>query len=351
MEIKKAKGKERKLLIVYIIQILRIHSDEIHPLSQQNILDLLASEYGMTVDRKSVRRNLLRLQNAGLPVFCRKAERYTKGRKESISLDWYWQHVFSETDIRTLQDALYFSRLPQQKVRALAEKLDGFRSRYFQEGRSPIRNLPHPDFLETVEKQKPFVALLAAALQEKKKVSFYYDHFEADGKWHHDRSQSGEDRLHKVNPYAILSADGMYFLLGNEDGEEAVQIYRVLRMSSLTVLDEGARPQKSLRPLENGLYPAQYMTVHSRPFLGGPETCTMDIAPEALTGLIEDFGKKARILSATASTIQVEVEASLSMAAAWAFIHGDKARVTSPPALVKYMRETAAAVSRLYGGT
>lgn len=341
----------KKLLIVYIIQILRIHSDEAHPLSQQRILDLLQSEYGMTVDRKSVRRNLLRLQQADLPVFFREAERYTHGRKEAIRLDWYWKHVFSETDIRILQDALYFSRLPQQKVRALAEKLDGFRSRYFQEGKSIVRNLPHPDFQEMVEKQKPQAQLLTEAVRDKKKVTFYYDHFEADGKWHHDRNQSGEDRRHKVNPYAVFSADGMYFLLGNDDSEEAVQIYRVSRMSSVEILSDDVRPQRSVRALENGISPGQYVAVRSRPFLGAPEICRFDAAPEALTELAEDFGKKMHILSATASTVQVEVEASLSMAAAWALIHGDKVRVTGPPVLVKYMKETAAALSRLYGGS
>lgn len=351
MEDGKDKEQGKKLLIVYIIEILRAHSDEAHPLSQQRILEILETEYGMTVDRKSVRRNLLRLQKAGMHVMCREAERVTNGRKESISLDWYWQHELSEPDIRTLLDALYFSRFSQQRVRQLAEKIDGFRSRYFQEEKRPLRNLPQPDFQDMVEKQKPQVDLLSAAVRDKRKIRFYYNHYEADGKWHHDRSRSGEERFHKVNPYAVLSADGMYFLIGNDDGEEVVRIYRVSRMDGLVVTEETARPQKSVPALENGLYPAQHIAVRSWPFIGAPEICRVDVDPSVLTELMEDFGRKVHILSATASTIQAEVEANFSHLAAWAFLHGSKVRVTGPPRLVKHMKDTAAALHRLYGGT
>lgn len=57
----------KKMLALNLLELLRKYSDENHRLSQQELLRLLESEYGMTADRKSVRRNLLELQSAGYP--------------------------------------------------------------------------------------------------------------------------------------------------------------------------------------------------------------------------------------------------------------------------------------------
>lgn len=345
---KKEPGK--KLLIIYIVEILRRFSDEDHPLSQQRILELLDSEYQMEVDRKSIRRNLLRLRDAGMPIFCREAERVTNGKKEAISLDWYWKHILSSGDVHMLLDVLYFSRLPQQKVRQLADKLEVFRSLYFRDGKGAVKNLPHPEYQTLVDQQRPVVGLLSEAIKEKKKVRFYYDHYEADGKWHHDRSLGGEDRVHKVNPYSIMAADGRYFLLGNHDGEETVRIYRISRMTHVEVLEETVRPSRSVQSLENGIHPSSYLSVRSKVYEGGEEKCSLEVAHEALTELVEDFGKKVFIRSATPQWLQVEIDGNPNDILAWAMAEGERVRVTGPPLLVHQAKDQVTAMKKLYGG-
>ena len=48
----------KKLVILYILDILQKYTDEEHRLSQKEIQDILNREYEMTVDRKAVKRNL-----------------------------------------------------------------------------------------------------------------------------------------------------------------------------------------------------------------------------------------------------------------------------------------------------
>lgn len=67
--------------IIRIVQVLLRESDKDHPLSQQEILDYMEGKYGMAVNRKSVGRNLTRLRDAGLPVFCREVPRMMNGKK------------------------------------------------------------------------------------------------------------------------------------------------------------------------------------------------------------------------------------------------------------------------------
>lgn len=343
-----AEGK--KLLIIHIAQILQRHSNESHPLSQQRILELLETECGMTAERKAVRRNLERLREAGLPLECRKAERVTNGKRESISLDWYWRHELSEEEFHTVLDALYFSPLPAQRIRQLVEKLEAGRSCYFDDGKEAVKNIPDADYPARLARLRPLVRLLSAAVAEKRKVIFSTDHYEADGKWHHDSLPGGEVRVHKASPYQLFAAGGAYFLLANPDGEETVRIFPVSRLSDAVMTEEEVRPQRSLDAIAGGILPSHFLTAGTRAFPGEPVKCTMEVAPELLSECIEDFGRAMHIASATESRVLIEAEIPLSMAAAWALASGGRAKVTGPPALVREVRSAAERLAKLYGG-
>ena len=61
--------QSRGVAILAILQILKKHTDKEHTLSQHGIQKLLASEYEMHVDRKTVRRNLSKLMEYGFPIY------------------------------------------------------------------------------------------------------------------------------------------------------------------------------------------------------------------------------------------------------------------------------------------
>ena len=58
----------KKLLIINILDILKKYSDEDHRLTQKDIIELLKRDYNMTVDRKSVKSNLMNLIEAGYHI-------------------------------------------------------------------------------------------------------------------------------------------------------------------------------------------------------------------------------------------------------------------------------------------
>jgi|GEM_PF-5889978 len=58
----------KKTLILNILDILRRYSDENHRLSQKDIVDILRTEYDMTVERKVIRRNILDLMDCGYEI-------------------------------------------------------------------------------------------------------------------------------------------------------------------------------------------------------------------------------------------------------------------------------------------
>ena len=85
----------KKLIILNILAILKKYTDEEHRLSQKEIADLLLSEYGMRVDRKAIRRNILNLIDCGYDIEFSEVKRSMTNNKtgeaeeNSIMTDFY----------------------------------------------------------------------------------------------------------------------------------------------------------------------------------------------------------------------------------------------------------------------
>ncbi len=70
-----------KSAMLHIAEILIHGSDERHPLSQQKILEILKNKCNVTVNRKTVGKNLTRMKETGWPVECRQVMRTMNGKK------------------------------------------------------------------------------------------------------------------------------------------------------------------------------------------------------------------------------------------------------------------------------
>ena len=58
----------KKIIILYILQILRKYTDSSHTMTQQQIAEKLRSEYGLDVNRSTARRNISDLLEAGYDI-------------------------------------------------------------------------------------------------------------------------------------------------------------------------------------------------------------------------------------------------------------------------------------------
>lgn len=73
----------KKLLIMNILDILKKYTDADHRLSQKDICDILKNEYSMSVDRKSVKRNLMNLIDFGFDIEYSESIRMIKNRNKA----------------------------------------------------------------------------------------------------------------------------------------------------------------------------------------------------------------------------------------------------------------------------
>lgn len=339
---------EKKRGLLLIARILRERTDADHPLAQQDILNILAEEYDVHIDRKSVRRNLTALMEAGWPVRCFEKERTLRGKPASMATGWYWQALLGEDDARLLFHLLYFCPLTTKARKDLFDVFSGVVGPYTDVRRVDVAGLSDPARTEAMLAQRDTVLALSAAMRKRVKIGFLYCHYGPDGELHPDTNADGEPKRFLVHPFRILAAGGRYMLLANDDGTENLRIYHVPLMADVRATEEPRRAIRSMKSLPFGVRPEEHVTCGVTFYEGSPELCTLEIDPSALTAFMLAFGKDIRIESAGESRIRIEVTAPPKRVLAWALVYGDRARVTSPAALVRRAKDVAQAAARQY---
>ena len=189
----------KKLLILYILDILQKYTDEEHRLSQKEIQDILKKEYEMPVDRKAIKRNLLNLIEYGSSIEYREVSRKEIFRKKSVvsdkdSLDledkgipeddllwtdFYLKQKFTNEELRLLIDSLLFSKqIPYSQAKKLITKLESLSNIYFKSRSQYIYPLP----VDRTDNKQVFynISILDEAIRKKKKVLFEYAEYHTD---------------------------------------------------------------------------------------------------------------------------------------------------------------------------
>ena len=91
----------KKLALLRILQILEKYSDSEHPLTQKEIAKYLEDDYGITIERKAVSRNLTLLKDAGYEI--------GTAKREGFYLDETTRE-FTDSELRLLIDGVLSSK-------------------------------------------------------------------------------------------------------------------------------------------------------------------------------------------------------------------------------------------------
>lgn len=329
-----------KMLTLDILEILKKHTDADHRMTQKEIIDALQNEYELSADRKAVKRNLDILTAAGYPVVCgnetvRSVLNSETGKKEDsvMSSGFYYDHEFSESELRLLIDSLLFSKnMPYSQCRQLIEKLQGLSSKHFRTHVRHIRNMPE----KRPENRQLFytIEILDEAITAHKQVSLIYNTFGTDRKLHPNTDRTtGKPRRLVLNPYQIAATNGRYYLICNLDGHDNVANYRVDRITDIELLNTPVKPMKEVQGLENGLDLPKHMAEHIYMFPGPSEKVVIRAQRYLMNDLIDWFGKDISFFNETETTVDAEVTVNSKAMRIWALQYALHVEVLEPLAL------------------
>lgn len=349
----------KKLSLLYILRILRTHSDVEHSLSQQKIMQLLEEEYGMVIDRKAVQRNLDNLVAAGCPLECETWQRRSANSPngfETVRRGWYYDHEFSTPEITTLIHSLLFSHLPRRQVKRLIEKLCGLQSKYYRNPLQSVNNIPNESWLNETQDPKEnrqmfyTIEILSEAIEKKCQVTFYYLSYGPEKKVRR-RCRDGETkpRLYAVSPYAVVATNSRFYLIANTEGHNDLSHYRLDRIDDVRLQkDKPQYPRKKVKGLKKGkLDLPRHLAEHVNMYAGPAVSCRFRAKTSMMDSIIDAFGKDIDVRE-IGDEVEIRLQVNEQAMYSWVLGGGSDVRVLAPQTLVERLREATRAMAALY---
>ena len=349
----------KKLVILYILDILQKYTDEEHRLSQKEIQDILKREYEMTVDRKAVKRNLLNLIEYESNIEYREVSRKDIFRKkDSVSYkgtsdfadkeiseddllwtDFYLKQKFTNEELRLLIDSLLFSKhIPYSQAKELIKKLESLSNIYFKSCSQYIYPLP----VERTDNKQVFynIAILDDAIRKKKKVLFEYAEYHTDKKMHLKKREDGSVREYIITPYQMAVQEGKYYLICNYDKYDDISNYRVDRIRNIQILEEKGKPFETLK--WSGHQPMnlnEYMREHVYMYSSENAFVKFRIVKAMISDVIDLFGKGVNFSEETDTHVSVSVHVNERAAEQFAKNYAPDVVILQPKRLRDKLRD------------
>ena len=322
----------KKALALCILEVLKSHSSEEHPLLMQDIIEHLDRDFGMQAGRNAVSRNLSLLREMGYDV-----QTGTGGKGV------YLQSLFSDGELRVLIDSVLLSRyIAAPEARELIDKLQSMGSRSLSSGMRDIHavdkwNRTHnTDFFERIDK-------LGEAIQRHVRITFLYSRVGTDGQLHDD------GRLRKAHPLSLLCAQGQYYLLACYEDSQEVRHFRVDHISALELTNEPAITPYDLPDFRTGVDMARYAAEHRYMYSGEPVRVTLRMPISAAGQVYDAFGSHAE-MTPCADKVHMEVRltSSIENMRIFALQFASVCEVLSPKALRDAVRSDMEAILSKY---
>lgn len=279
-----------------ILEVLKKYSDENHRLRQQQIIDLVEKETGLVHARKSIRKDLRELIDAGYPLH------FDKG--------WYYEHEFCPAELNLIIDSLRTSAgITASQRDELIRKISLLGGDWYAKDETNKQLRPtNPQFLYALD-------ILHEAIGNGTKVTFFYGNYGIDKQLHYRCRDDGKPRDYLINPYHILTTNGRYYLICNVDKYDTIAHFRVERIMDIQSTDMPIKPLEQIEGCENGIDVQQYVNDHPYMYNGKVKKHLLKLKYDAINDVLDWFGMETKfknvddgILEATVCADDVSFE-------------------------------------------
>lgn len=320
----------KKLALIRILQIFKKYSDYDHPLLQEDIAEHLENDYGITLERKAISRNISLLKEAGFEIESTKAGSYLEERE------------FEDSELRMLIDGVLSSKyITAKHSKDLIEKLCAMSNKYF---RSHVKNIYSVNDWSKTDNQALFynIELIDDAIERRLQIRFDYNKYGTDKKLHKSSTT-------RVTPYQLILHNQRYYLMSYNEHFKNLTYYRVDHITNMTIdEDKAATPITNLKGFESGINYKVLAT--SLPYMYTDMVENVEfIAYKGITDQIVDwFGENIRITELDDKHITVSLKASPNAMEHWAMQYINYVEITKPAELREKIKENLKAAEEKY---
>lgn len=314
---------DSKLRLLYIEKMLH-DTDEAHPLTNAEIMQVLSDKYGISTHRTTIPSDIYLLIKAGLEI------EIIESKPKKYYLNDY-ARAFSLPELKILVDAVASSKfITKKKSDELIEKIvtlgtpsdiPSLKRNLWSEGRIRHENERIYVVIETIN----------TAINEGKKISFQY--FQYDVKKEPKLRQDGAP--YKFSPYALVWNGDYYYVVGYSEKHAGIGNFRVDRIAKAPhILDEDAVNMPDdfdISEYTNGMlhmYDSQRYDV------------VLICDNSVMDSIIDKFGKNAKTYAYDMTSFKLEVNVAVNhVFLGWVFGFGGKVKIKSPGIVEQQYRD------------
>ena len=304
----------KKLALVRILHILEYYTDNEHPLKHEEIVRKLENDYGITVERKAIGRNISLLQEVGYDIETTKKGSYLNSR------------LFEDAELRLLADGVLSSRhITAKYSKELIEKLASLSNKYFK---SHIKNVYSVNDWGKTENVALFynVERIDEAIARNRKIEFDYNKYGIDKKLHRSAK-------HVASPYQMILHNQRYFLMAYQEKWQHISYFRLDRITNVALLEEIATDLHSIDGYKNGIDYKRFSSSLPYMFSDASESIVFSVDGEWMMDQIVDWFGFNFTAEEKNGKIVVTVRASLSAMEYWAMQYLNNVEILSPVSL------------------
>ena len=210
---------ETKPRILYLLKVLQERTDEEHPLTTSQLIEILNTEFGIYAHRTTISKDIAALVDFGVDIVTihsTQSKYFVASRK------------FELPELKLLIDAVESSKfITEKKSRALINKIHSLTSEG-QVSKLKRNNYVAGRIKPDNEQIYYIVDTINDAINDGKKISFqYYDYTGLKKKVLKNKGE-----VYTLSPYHLVWCGDYYYVIGYSDKKNKVVTFRVDRIAA-----------------------------------------------------------------------------------------------------------------------
>lgn len=324
-----------KLKLLYIIDILKKHTDEEHPLNATEICEFLENE-GVSAERKAIYNDIDMLIYYGFDIIKTRTPRagYFLASRE-----------FELPEIYLLADAVRSADfITPKKTRELLSKIDSFLSIYQAKKRERITYIS-PQYKCKNEAIYYNIDKISQAIESGVKISVTY----VTRTLNDAKKIVAVEKVIKISPYATLWENDRYYLVGNNEKYDNLIHLRLDRIKDITITKEAARHFSEVSEFRDSFNVADYAAKTFNMYGGERAEIELKCKKSRLEQIIDRFSDEISVFGLTEDTFSFTTNVILSDGlVSWLMQFGADIEVVKPAVLREKIAERIRQLSEIY---
>lgn len=327
-------SKDRILASFYIMDILKIYSDEKHYLNYSEISDKIKEKFNTDIDPKTIGKYIGFMQEYGLDI--------EKKRNVGCALV---NRTFDSSELSFLIDAVFSSKSislghAQDLIKSLMSESSIYEQKRYDYvfKTDDISRNDNKAFFYTID-------TITRAIEENKQVSFTYNEFMTNKK----TKTRFDSKEFIINPYFMINNRGKYYLVCNYYKYDTLANYKIECISNIKILDTPIRPLNDLQDTKD-FDIGKYVNEHIYMFSGDTVEATIKLANQkTINDVIDWFGNDITVKERD-DGLYVSLKVNEQAFLYWALQYGMNIEIVKPVATKKKYIEMLKKIMCKYEG-